>query len=114
MRGSSRVPLEPKGTAHLFAALGDTIRLRLVTRLCDDGPMSITRLTVGSRVTRQAITKHLQVMKDAGLVHSTRHGRESIWRLDRQRLREARRHLDLISKQWSNALDRLKAAVEGG
>jgi DNA-binding transcriptional ArsR family regulator len=114
MRGSSRVPSEPKGTAHLFAALGDTIRLRLVTRLCDDGPMSITRLTVGSKVTRQAITKHLQVMKDAGLVHSTRHGRESIWRLDRQRLREARRHLDLISKQWSNALDRLKAAVEGG
>jgi DNA-binding transcriptional ArsR family regulator len=112
MRGSSRVVAEPRGSAHLFAALGDAMRLRLVARLCDSGPMSISRLTAGSKVTRQAITKHLRVMEDAGLVHNTRHGRESIWRLDRRRLREARRHLDLISKQWDDALGRLKAAVE--
>jgi DNA-binding transcriptional ArsR family regulator len=112
MRGSSRVVAEPRGSAHLFAALGDTMRLRLVARLCDSGPMSISRLTAGSKVTRQAITKHLHVMEDAGLVHSTRRGRESIWVLERRRLREARRHLDLISKQWDDALGRLKAAVE--
>ena len=112
MRGSSRVMAESKSSAHLFAALGDGTRLRLVSRLCDGGPMSISRFTAGSRVTRQAITKHLRVMEDAGLVHSTRRGRERIWRLDRRRLREARRHLDLISKQWDDALGRLKAAVE--
>ena len=112
MRGSSRVMAEPKSSVRLFAALGDGTRLRLVSRLCDGGPMSISRLTAGSRVTRQAITKHLRVMEDAGLVHSTRRGRERIWRLDRRRLREARRHLDLISKQWDDALGRLKAAVE--
>ncbi len=112
MRRSSRAMAEAKGSAPLFAALGDKTRLRLVSRLCDDGPMSITRLTTGSKVTRQGITKHLRVMEEAGLVRSTRHGRESIWQLDRQRLEDARRHLDLISKQWDAALGRLRELVE--
>ena len=74
--------------------------------------MSITRLTAKSKVTRQAITKHLRVMEEAGLVHSARHGRESVWQLDQQRLKEARRYLDLISKQWDDALGRLREHVE--
>jgi DNA-binding transcriptional ArsR family regulator len=73
---SSSTPLaEAKQSAPIFAALGDETRLRLVFRLCDDGPMSITRLAAGSKVTRQAITKHLRVMEDAGLVRSARRGR---------------------------------------
>lgn len=100
------------GSAPLFAALGDENRLRLVSRLCRGGPMSITRLTAGSNVTRQAITKHLRVMEKAGLVRSTRCGRESVWQLHRRRLEEARRHLDRISKQWDEALGRLQALVE--
>jgi len=102
----------PKGSATLFAALGDQTRLRLVSRLCDDGPMSIARLTAGTRITRQAITKHLRVMEAARLVHSTRHGRESVWQLDQQRLEDARRYLALISKQWDGALGRLRDFVE--
>jgi DNA-binding transcriptional ArsR family regulator len=74
--------------------------------------MSITRLTEGSKVTRQAITKHLRVMKRAGLVSDVWHGRESVWRLDRQRLEDARRHLDMISSQWDRALGRLRDLVE--
>ena len=96
----------------LFAALGDQTRLRLVSRLCDGGPMSITRLTAGSKVTRQAITKHLRVMQKAGLVRSARHGRESVWQLDQHRLEDARRYLDQISKQWDDALGRLRKFVE--
>jgi len=96
----------------LFAALGDETRLRLVARLCDGGPRSITRLTAGSHVTRQAITKHLRVMQQAGLVRSARHGRESVWQLDQRRLRDARRYLDQISKQWDDALSRLRKFVE--
>ncbi len=103
---------EPKGSALIFAALGDRTRLRLVSRLCDHGPMSITRLTAGSNVTRQAITKHLRVMEEAGLVRSARHGRESVWQLDQRRLEDARHYLDLISKQWDHALDRLRKLVE--
>ena len=96
----------------LFAALGDKTRLRLVFRLCDNGPMSITRLTAGSKVTRQAITKHLHVMQQAGLVHSARQGRESVWQLDQRRLKDARHYLDLISEQWDDALGRLREFVE--
>jgi len=103
----------PSGAAPLFAALGDENRLRLVSRLSAGGPLSITRLASGSRVTRQGITKHLQVMEEAGLVHSMRRGRERIWELDRRRLAEARRHLKQISKQWDEALERLRALVEG-
>ena len=101
-----------RGSATLFAALGDEARLRLVSRLCDEGPMSITRLTAGSKVTRQAITKHLRVLERAGLTRSTRQGRERVWRLDQRRLSDARRYLDLISRQWDDALGRLRAFVE--
>jgi DNA-binding transcriptional ArsR family regulator len=98
--------------ASLFAALGDERRLRIVGRLCDDGPASITRLTTGSRITRQAVTKHLHVMEGAGLVHSARQGREIIWHLNRGRLEEARHYLDVISTQWDDALGRLRKFVE--
>ncbi len=76
--------------------------------------MSIARLTEGSNVTRQAITKHLRVMGGSGLVRSTRHGRESVWQLDRRRLTAARRYLDVISKRWDDALLRLREFVEDG
>lgn len=112
MRGSSNVKAEPKGSAQVFAALGDETRLRLISRFCTGGPMSITRLTEGSKVTRQAISKHLRTMEGSGLVYSTRHGRESIWQLNQQHLKDARRYLDMISKQWDDALLRLREFVE--
>lgn len=111
-RGSSPAVTRPRGSARLFAALGDEIRLRLVSRLCDDGPTSITGLTEGFNVTRQAITKHLRVMEEAGLVRSRRHGRASVWQLSPRRLGDARRYLELISKQWDDALGRLRKFVE--
>ena len=79
--------------AHLFAALGDERRLALVIRLCESGPLSIARLSAGTGVTRQAITKHLQALSDAGLVRGTRHGRERVWALDPRRLERGRRAL---------------------
>lgn len=99
-------------TAPVFAALGDETRLRLVARLCAEGPLSIARLSDGAQVTRQAVTKHLQALADAGLVRDTRQGRERIWQLETRRLEEARRCLDRISEQWDAALDRLKTLVE--
>jgi DNA-binding transcriptional ArsR family regulator len=106
------LPKLDHSAAPIFAALGDETRLRIVFRLCDQGPMSITRLASGSRVTRQAITKHLRVMEEAGLVRNTRHGRESVWQLKQRGLEDARHYLDLISKQWDGALSRLRAFVE--
>ncbi|HEY0466529.1 MAG TPA: metalloregulator ArsR/SmtB family transcription factor, partial [Polyangiaceae bacterium] len=71
--------LKVSEAAPLFAALGDETRLKLVSRLCTEGPLSIVRLSEGTDVTRQAITKHLRALADAGLVHDTRQGRERIW-----------------------------------
>jgi DNA-binding transcriptional ArsR family regulator len=98
--------------ALLFAALGDETRLQLLFRLCHQGPTSITRLSRGFKVTRQAVSKHLRVMQRSGLVCSTRHGRENIWQLDQPRLHEVRHYLELISKQWNDALGRLRGFVE--
>ena len=99
-------------TAPIFAALGDETRLRIVGRLCEGGPMSIVRLTEGAEVSRQAITKHLHALEQAGLVSSSRDGRERVWELRTRRLAEVRRYLDQISAQWDAALGRLKTLVE--
>jgi DNA-binding transcriptional ArsR family regulator len=112
MRRSSKSGARQTRSALLFAALGDQARLRIVSRLCDDGPLSITRLTMGSHVTRQAVTKHLRVMGKAGLVRNMRRGRESVWELNHCSLADARRYLDIISTQWDLALGRLKEMVE--
>jgi DNA-binding transcriptional ArsR family regulator len=98
--------------APVFAALGEPTRLTLVAKLCAEGPLSISRLSEGTGVTRQAITKHLLTLADAGLVHDTRSGRERIWQLETKRLEKARRCLDQISDQWDDAMARLRAFVE--
>ena len=98
--------------APLFAALGDETRLQLVMRLAAGGPGSITRLSANSRVSRQAISKHLDVLSAAGLVRSTRRGRERVWNLEPGRLSDAHEYLDRISRMWDQAIDRLRAFVE--
>jgi DNA-binding transcriptional ArsR family regulator len=96
------------GSAPIFAALGDETRLRLVARLCSGGPQSIARLTAGSEVTRQAVTKHLLVLADAGLVRGVRQGRENRWALKPEQLEVARRYLELISERWTDCLEALE------
>lgn len=102
-----------RGAAPLFAALGDETRLKLINRLATGGPGSIKHLSEKSSVSRQAITKHLRVLSDAGLVRSTRRGREQIWDLETTRLADAHEYLDRISRQWDSALDRLAQFVQG-
>jgi DNA-binding transcriptional ArsR family regulator len=96
----------------VFAALGDETRLLLVAKLCQGRPYSIAQLTVGSRLTRQAITKHLRVLEGAGIVHSVRTGRQSLFEFDPEPMRGIREYLDDVSEQWDRALLRLKAFVE--
>src|ERR1043165_681496 len=102
-----------RNAAPVFAALGDETRLRLVAFLCSGGARSIAQLTSGTDITRQAVTKHLHVLSDAGLVRDVRVGRERLWEFDPARLDEARRSLELIAEQWDHALNRLKSALEG-
>ena len=101
-----------KSAAQLFAALGDETRLWLIGRLSNEGPASISRLTEGSNMTRQAIAKHLRAMEKARLTRARRCGRERLWSLEPRRLDDARHHLDGIAKQWEDALDRLRRFVE--
>lgn len=96
----------------VFAALGDETRLRLIALLCTGSALSIAQLTAGTDITRQAITKHLHVLADAGLVRDLRQGRERLWELQASRLDEARRSLEVITEQWDQALLRLKTALE--
>ena len=111
---ADRSRIEVERSAPIFGALGDPTRLKLVARLSQGGPQSIKRLTRGTALTRQGITKHLRVLADAGLVRGARLGRESRWELAPQQLIVAHRYLDLISKRWDAALHRLKKLVEEG
>lgn len=96
----------------VFAALGDETRLSLIAKLCAGPPRSISHLTHGSRLTRQAITRHLRVLQRARMVHSVRVGRESLFEFDPKAVREAGQYLDLVSRQWDESLARLKGFVE--
>jgi DNA-binding transcriptional ArsR family regulator len=109
---SARRSVEVTRSAPIFAALGDETRLQLLSRLCAKGPLSIAALTEGADVTRQAITKHLHVLEAAGLVRGDRQGRECVFTLEPESLDDARRFLDLVSKRWDDALERLRAHVE--
>ncbi|MFM0205201.1 metalloregulator ArsR/SmtB family transcription factor [Paraburkholderia fungorum] len=102
-----------RNSASIFAALGDETRLRLIAVLCAGSAMSIAQLTAGTEMTRQSVTQHLQVLANAGLVRDVKLGRERLWAFEPAHLEEARRALETISRQWDQALLRLKAAVEG-
>lgn len=100
--------------ASVFAALGDETRLGLLAKLTNGEPLSIARLTEGTRLTRQAVTKHLRVLEEVGVVHSVKAGRESRFVLDPKPIVSAQAYLEHVSRQWDSALARLKALVEEG
>jgi DNA-binding transcriptional ArsR family regulator len=98
--------------APLFDALGDPNRLRIVVRLCESGPSSTSQVTEAVSVTRQAATKHLELLQAAGVVASSRRGRERIWTLQTRPLIDAGDYLTQLSRRWDSAIDRLRAYVE--
>src|SRR5271169_4641964 len=112
LRNRSNIGARSRPHSRIFAALGDETRLALVARLCSGQPRSISQLTKGSRLTRQAITKHLRVLESAGIVHGVRSGRESHFQFDPQPMAGIKEYLDFVSEQWDQALSRLKSFVE--
>lgn len=96
----------------MFAALGDETRLLLIAKLCNGQPRSIAELTEGSKLTRQAITKHLRVLQRAGIVHGVRAGRERRFEFQPEPVQDMKQYLETISHQWDQALARLKTFVE--
>jgi DNA-binding transcriptional ArsR family regulator len=112
-RASKAVPQPSPDLASVFFALGDKTRLRLIAVLCAGGAFSIAQLTANTQITRQAVTRQLQVLADAGLVRDLKVGRERLWQFDPAQLEAARRSLEIIGRQWEQALGKLKAAIEG-
>ncbi|MGA8593695.1 MAG: helix-turn-helix domain-containing protein [Bryobacteraceae bacterium] len=111
-KSRSSTGLKWRSHAPVFAALGDETRLSLVAKLCNGQSHSISQLTEGSKLTRQAITKHLRVLEGVGIVHGVRAGRESLFEFDPAPIEEIKEYLDLVSEQWDEALARLKSFVE--
>jgi DNA-binding transcriptional ArsR family regulator len=99
-------------TAPVFAALGDATRLEIVSRLVDGRAFSIAQITAGLSLTRQGVTKHLRVLERAGIVSSSRVGRESRYTYVSEPVERLRRYLETVSAQWDDALSRLKTLVE--
>ena len=112
MSRRSAATLRVTEAVPVFAALADPTRLRLIGRLAVEGPLSITRLSEDVPVTRQAITRHLQTLGEAGLVRDRREGRERVFELDLKRVEKAKHYLDMVSAQWDDVAARLKALVE--
>src|ERR1017187_4113601 len=111
-RSRSRMAAKRQTRAPVFAALGDETRLSLVAKLCGGRPYSISQLTQGTKLTRQAITKHLRVLESGGVVHSVPSGRARRFEFDPQPMEGIKEYLDFVSAQWDQALSRLKAFVE--
>ena len=114
MLQQQRSSLAARGKTHapVFAALGDETRIALVAKLSGGQPCSISQLTKGSKLTRQAVTKHLRVLEDVGIVHSVHAGRESLFEFDAGPIEEMREYLDFVSEQWDHALARLKSFIQ--
>ncbi len=99
-------------TASVFDALGDPHRLQMVIRLCDVGPSSTGQVAQSIPLSRQAATKHLEVLQTVGVVSSSKRGRERIWTVEPQPLAAASDYLSALSQRWDNAIERLRAFVE--
>jgi DNA-binding transcriptional ArsR family regulator len=110
--GLRAVVRSSEALANIFAALGDPTRLKLVAVLCAGGAFSIAQLTANTEISRQGVTKHLQVLADAGVVRDVKLGRERLWQLEPGQIAEAKRTLEVIGREWDVALGKLKAFVE--
>ncbi|WP_205855193.1 ArsR/SmtB family transcription factor [Pirellula sp. SH-Sr6A] len=112
MKTSSSTWKQFAKNAPLFAALGDDTRLSLLLQLGEANLASITQLSEGRPQTRQAIRKHLQILEDACLVKGVRRGRENLFQVNPKTMAAASQSLAAISRQWDDALARLKSFVE--
>ncbi len=84
----------------------------LVRTLSGGQPHSISQLTAGTALTRQAVTKHLRVLEEAGIVRGVRSGRESMFEFNPAPIETLREYLAVVSEQWDQALARLKSFIE--
>jgi len=109
---SAQRAIRASSVAPAFAALGDPTRLKMLQRLGREGPQNITSLAAKVDITHQAVSKHLRVLENAQLISSTRNGRDRIWAIEADSMKDLHAFLDDISGQWDMALRALRKMVE--
>jgi DNA-binding transcriptional ArsR family regulator len=92
----------------VFAAIADPTRRLLLERLRATGPASIATLGHGLPITRQAVTKHLDTLRLAGLIRVRRSGRERLHELDATPMREIEDWIRPYAEAWDRRLDALR------
>lgn len=105
-------PTVEPADAALFAALGDATRLGLLAALGTGGAATATRLAAPLPVTRQAVSRHLRVLEDAGLVVTSKAGRDVLYEVDVHALRDRAEWLAALSDAWDRRLLDLKQRTE--
>lgn len=100
--------------AEVYKALGDPVRLEIISRLASKSPTTIGGLSGNLGISRQGARKQLQVLVSAQLVQLTPKGRETEVTLDTRRLKLAREFITRLEQQWDQRLEALKSFVENG
>lgn len=96
----------------VFDALADPVRRDLLEQLREHGPASLGELAAGRTITRQAVTKHLDVLARAGLIGTTRVGRHRIHEIEPAPLRQLAEFLAPYAAAWDDRLARLTTHLE--
>jgi DNA-binding transcriptional ArsR family regulator len=100
-----------RSRSDVFAALADPSRRFIVEALAERGDATATELASELPVTRQAVTKHLGALADAGLIAGARTGRETRYRLTPGPLADAAEWMTRVGSDWDDRLAALARAV---
>jgi DNA-binding transcriptional ArsR family regulator len=96
----------------LWAAIADPSRRRVLDLLVQHGEVSASWLAGEVPFTRQAVSKHLVVLEEAGLIARRKQGREVLYRVEADRLDEATRAMVAVARQWDRRLESIKRLAE--
>ena len=98
----------------VFHAVADPTRRRILTALRENGPLSVKALSDPLPMSRQAVTKHLDILEAAGLVGRSMQGRQRIHHLRAEPLKAMDDWLEPYAAAWDERLERLRIHVDGG
>lgn len=92
----------------VFRSLADPSRRAIFERLCRDGAQSVSTITAQAAISQPAVSKHLRILKDSGLVQGTSHGRETLYRADVAALAPLQDWMREMTGFWDEKFDMLE------
>ncbi len=100
------------GAQATLWALSDPLRIEILDRVSTGSEVTVSQLAAVVPITRQAVTRHVKTLEDAGLITGSRQGREHRYRVDLKPIDEAGRWLDARARSWDQALNHLANYLE--